>query len=124
MRRAVWLGAVMWLSLAATAAAEPQLARDYTAVTPPQPTSDPKRIVVTELFSYACPHCASLYPSLSKWTASLRSDVLFERVAVYFGRPRWEKPSRLYYALTALGKLAALGSAIFDATRAERAKAQ
>ncbi len=56
-RRCVMLG--LTCLAAGVAFAQPEAGRDYVAVTPAQPTSDPTRIVVTEFFSYACPHCAS-----------------------------------------------------------------
>ena len=120
MRMAIWLSAAMALSLtAAVAGAEPQAGRDYVAVVPPQPTSDAKRIVVTEFFSYACPHCAAFYPPLSKWAAALPKDVLFERVAVVVGHTPWTKPAQLFYTLNALGKADSLDAAIFSAIHRE-----
>lgn len=38
-------------------AAEPVEGRDYQRINPAVPTSDPARIVVTQFFSYQCPHC-------------------------------------------------------------------
>ena len=37
--------------------ATPVEGRDYFRVDPAQPTSDPAKILVTEYFSYHCPHC-------------------------------------------------------------------
>jgi thiol:disulfide interchange protein DsbA len=105
----------------AAGAREPQLGRDYTEVVPPQPTTDPQRVVVTEFFSYACPHCASFNPALTAWTAKLPKDVLFERVAVVIGRQPWQTFAQLYYALNALGKAEELSPAVFRAIHAERA---
>jgi protein dithiol oxidoreductase (disulfide-forming) len=101
-------------------AQELQAGRDYVAVVPPQSTSDPKRVVVTEFFSYACPHCYSFNPALTSWVGKLPKDVLFERVAVVFGRQPWEKPAQLFYALQTIGKAEELSPAIFRAIHVER----
>ena len=100
---------------------ELQAGRDYVAVVPVQPTTDPKRVVVTEFFSYACPHCYSFNPALTNWVAKLPKDVLFERVAVAFGRQPWQKPAQLFYALQSMGKAEELSPAIFRAIHVDRA---
>jgi thiol:disulfide interchange protein DsbA len=97
-----------------------QAGRDYVALVPPQPTTDPKRIVVTEFFSYACPHCFSFNPALTSWAGKLPKDVLFERVSVAFGRQPWQTPSQLFYALQAIGKSEELSPAVFRAIHVER----
>jgi len=103
----------------AASAQEPQAGRDYTEVVPHQPTTDAKRVVVTEFFSYACPHCSAFNPSLTTWASKLPKDVLFERVAVVFGRQPWQKPAQIYYALNAIGKAEELGPAVFGALHVE-----
>jgi thiol:disulfide interchange protein DsbA len=117
MARAVTLFHLAALTLVATASlgAEPQLGRDYTAVTPPQPTSNPNKIVVTEFFSYECPHCYAFFPAVTAWAQKLPDDVVFERSAVSLGHSVWEKPVQLFYALTAMGKVEDLDTAIFRA---------
>jgi thiol:disulfide interchange protein DsbA len=105
---------------AGTVSAQPQAGRDYLAVTPPQPTNDPSRIVVTEFFSYGCPHCASFSPALTRWVAALPADVAFERVAVVLGREPWRGPAKLFYALQSVGKIDALDAAIFNAIHREQ----
>ena len=114
------LAAALVCFAAAASGQEPQAGRDYTEVVPHQPTTDPKRVVVTEFFSYACPHCLSFNPSLTAWANKLPKDVLFERVAVVFGRLPWQKPAQLYYALQAIGKAEELSPAVFAAIHVER----
>jgi len=70
---------------------------------------------VMEFFSYGCPHCSDFHPTVSKWAASLPSDVVFKRVPISFGRPQWASLSRLYYALEATGELSKLDGAVFRA---------
>jgi thiol:disulfide interchange protein DsbA len=105
----------------AASAAEPQPGRDYTLIVPAQPTTDASRIVVTEFFSYACPHCFAFAPALATWARKLPDDVLLERTAVAVGRPIWVLPAQLYYALRAMGKADELESEVFDAIHLERA---
>ncbi len=115
------IAAALMLIGAAASAQELQAGRDYTEVVPHQPTTDAKRVVVTEFFSYACPHCFSFNPSLTVWVSKLPKDVLFERVAVAFGRQPWQKPAQIFYALQALGKAEELSPAVFGALHVERA---
>jgi thiol:disulfide interchange protein DsbA len=72
------------LACAALAASAQELTpgKDYGVVTPPQKTDDPSKVVVIEFFSYACPHCNALNPSLTLWENRLAKDVHFEREAV------------------------------------------
>lgn len=105
---------------AAVSGQELQAGRDYTEVVPHQPTTDPKRVVVTEFFSYACPHCFAFNPSLTIWANKLPKDVLFERVAVVFGRQPWLKPAQVFYALQSIGKAEEVSPAVFGALHVER----
>jgi thiol:disulfide interchange protein DsbA len=108
---AIVLGAI----LATAAAVEPQEGRDYTRVVPALPSSDAGKVVVTEFFSYACPHCFSFAPALKSWEAGLPDDVALERTAVSVGRQPWVLPAQLFYTLRSLGKAEALDAEVFDA---------
>ena len=108
-------------AVAAFAQTEPQAGRDYTVVSPAQATTDPKRIVVTEFFSYECPHCNAFSPSVMSWAAKLPKDVLFERVAVSVGHTVWVKPAQLFYTLQAMGNLDQFDAAVFKAIHVDRA---
>ena len=97
-------------------AAEPVEGTDYIVLTPARPTSAPNKIVITEFFSYQCPHCFHFSFLLGPWVEKLPSDVVFERIPVSFGRPDWGSIAQAYYSLQAMGKLdAKLDTAIFDA---------
>lgn len=112
--------AALALCALAASAQDLQAGRDYEAVTPPLPTSDASKVVVTEFFSYACPHCFAFNPSLTLWENKLPKDVRFERVAVVFGKgPTWQKLSQLFYALEAIGKAEQLSPAVFGAVHVE-----
>lgn len=95
--------------------AELAVGRDYVPIIPAQATDNPAKLEVLEFFSYGCPHCNEFHPLISKWSASLPSDVVLKRVPISFGRPQWASLSRLYYALEATGDLARLDGAVFQA---------
>src|SRR6202008_4597222 len=112
------LGCLM--SLAARAA--PVEGKDYTAVVPPQPTSDASKIVVTEFFSYQCPPCFRFAHSFAAWSKTLPVDVKVERVAVSIGHEAWEPAAQAFYALTAMDKVAAVDDALFKAIHEQHEK--
>jgi thiol:disulfide interchange protein DsbA len=115
-----------WLAVAvfstALHAAEPQLGRDYTLLNPPQPSQAPAgKVDVVEFFSYGCPHCKDLQPSLAMWSAKLPADVNFRRVPVSFGRPAWARLARIYYTLDIMGQTDKYDGLVFRALHDERA---
>jgi protein dithiol oxidoreductase (disulfide-forming) len=114
--------ALLCLSLCGlpAAAVEPQEGRDYTLVVPALAQPDSGKIVVTEFFSYACPHCAAFAPALQDWEATLPGDVALDRVAVALGRQPWVLPAQLFYALRAIDKSKQLDAAVFRAIHVDR----
>jgi thiol:disulfide interchange protein DsbA len=110
--------AFAWLScLAALANAEPQLGKEYGLVAQAQPT-DMKKIEVTEIFSYACPHCFHLEPIIAPWAKKLPKDVVFTRMHAV-GNPSWLSLGKLFYALEALGEGERLHGEVFNAMHVE-----
>ena len=119
-RRHGFTAAALVLFVSAAFGQELQAGRDYDDVTPPQPTDDASKIVVTEFFSYACPHCFALNPTLTIWENKLPKDVRFERVAVVFGKGApWQKLAQIFYALNTIGKAEQLSPAVFGAVHVE-----
>ena len=51
---------------------------DYQLVTPAVKTSQPDKVVVTEIFWYGCPHCFRFEPYAERWSAGLPDGVVFE----------------------------------------------
>lgn len=103
------------LALALPARAELAAGTDYAEINPPLAVDNPAKIEVIEFFSYACPHCSDLNPTVKKWAAKLPADVEFKRVAVSFNSPFYQLMAKLYYALDAIGELDRLDAAVFDA---------
>jgi thiol:disulfide interchange protein DsbA len=119
VERGIAIGLLV-VAAAFPAAAEPVEGQDYFLVSPALPPADPARVVVTEYFSYACPHCFGFAPALKRWEASKPADVVLERVAVTIGNDNWILPAALYYTLRSLGKDKELDDAVFNAIHRER----
>lgn len=113
----VQFGAVTGAQAAVGAAVE---GTDYKMLEPAQPTSNPKKIVVTEFFSYQCSHCYAFNPYVTSWAKKLPADVVFERVPVSLGRTAWQPVSQAFYALQAMGKLEQVDTSIFSAIHTQR----
>jgi thiol:disulfide interchange protein DsbA len=94
--------------------------KEYTLITPAQPSDDPAKIEVLEFFSYGCPHCSDFHPLISAWSAKLPGDVVFKRVPITFGRAAWANIAKLYYTLETTGDLAKLDGDVFKAIHGER----
>ncbi len=102
--------------------ATPVEGRDYFRVDPAQPTSDPAKILVTEYFSYHCPHCYAFARPYAKWSAGLPSDVKADRAAVSIGHAGWVASAQAYYAFTAMKATPGIDDALFAAIHRQRAK--
>lgn len=92
---------------------------DYVTLAAPQPTSDPQKIEVVELFSYACPHCHHFEPMLHEWVAAQPKDVVFVRIPAVF-RPSWEPLARAYYTAEMLGVLDKIHLPLFKAIHEQK----
>jgi thiol:disulfide interchange protein DsbA len=112
------------LSLAASGAmaAVPVEGKDYFRIDPAVPTSDATKVVVTEFFSYQCPHCYTFAKPFAAWSAGLAKDVKAERAAVSIGHASWVAAGQAFYALTALKAVPGIDDAFFGAIHRERRK--
>lgn len=78
--------------------------QEYSIISSPLDTLDPKRVEVMELFWYGCPHCFQLEPDLVAWTKTLPKNVYFRRIPAIFSQtPHWIPLARAYYAAEILG---------------------
>lgn len=94
--------------------------KDYTPISPVQPTDDAGKVEVLEFFSYGCPHCSDFNPLVTAWAAKLPGDVVFKKVPITFGRAAWANISKLYFTLEITGDLARLEADVFKAIHQER----
>jgi protein dithiol oxidoreductase (disulfide-forming) len=87
--------------------------RHYLVLNPPL-ASTPGKVEVVEFFWYGCPHCYAFESSIEAWAKQLPADVAFRKAHVAF-RANVKIHQRMFYALEALGKEAAVRPAIFKA---------
>lgn len=120
MKSAAALVLLAALAFPAAAAVDPVEGRDYQRINPPVPTSDPAKIVVTQFFSYQCPHCFKFEKPHAAWAATLPADVKAERAAVSIGHAGWVPAARAFYALSAMRKVPAIDDAFFGAIHRQR----
>lgn len=92
--------------------------RDYAVVEPAQPTENPGKIEVMEIFWYGCPHCYDLEPVLQEWVDNKPDDVAFVRLPAVLNR-QWETHARAFYTAEALGVLDETHKPLFDALHKE-----
>lgn len=107
--------------LAAAPARAEELAEgiDYVTLAAPQPTADPKKIEVVELFWYGCPHCFHFEPMLHEWVAAQPKDVTFVRIPAVLNA-RWDILARAYYAAELLGVLDKIHTPLFKAIHEQK----
>lgn len=90
---------------------------EFRLINPPQPVDIAGKIEVLEFFWYACPHCASLEPSIRNWARQLPADVVFRRAHVPFNEL---KHQQLFYTLEAMGKSDQADDKVFAAIHVDR----
>ena len=112
--------ALLALPLAPAMAAGPVEGKDYFSVEPALPPVDPSKVVVTEFFSYQCPHCYRFAKSYAAWTAGLPANVRTERAAVAIGHSAWTASAQAFYALSVLKAVPRMDDAFFGAIHQER----
>ncbi len=104
----VWAGATR-------AQGAPVEGTHYLKLNQPAPGSAPAgKIEVVEFFSYGCPHCFALEPTLEPWAKRLPADVVFKRVPVGFNA-LYENYQKIFYALESMGQLDNMHRKVFNA---------
>ena len=106
------------LAWSSPAHAELVLGKQYTLVSPAEPTETGKNIEVLEFFSYACPHCNALESTLNPWVKKLPKDVTFRRLPAVFN-DTYMTYARIFYTAEAMGMLETLHPAIFNAVHVQ-----
>jgi thiol:disulfide interchange protein DsbA len=91
--------------------------KNYFLITPALHTNVPAgKIEVTEVFSYACPHCSEFQPVIKQLKADLPSNVVFTLVPASFNPSEdWPMFQRAYVTADALGIADRAHQGIFDA---------
>jgi thiol:disulfide interchange protein DsbA len=113
------LALLMLVSGAASAQTAFLADTDYQVISPAVKTTQPDKVVVTEIFWYGCPHCFRFEPYVERWAAGLPDGVVFEQVPSSLN-PRWTELARAYYAFKMMGVLEQTHKAVFDAIHLKR----
>jgi thiol:disulfide interchange protein DsbA len=104
----------------ASAQGAPVEGTHFTRLSQPAPVSAPAgKIEVVEFFSYGCPHCYALEPTLEAWAKRLPADVVFKRVPVGFNA-LYENYQKIFYALEAMGQVEQMHGKVFNAIHQQR----
>jgi len=93
--------------------------KDYQPISPPVKTSQPDKVVVTEIFWYGCPHCFRFEPYAERLAAELPEGAVFEQVPSSLN-PRWTEHARAYYSFKLMGALDQTHRQFFDAMHLKR----
>jgi thiol:disulfide interchange protein DsbA len=92
---------------------------DYQRIDPAVKTSNPDKVVVTEIFWYGCPHCFRFEPFVEKWVETIPDGVVFEQIPSVLNPP-WVVHARTYYALQMMGVQEQLHAKLFEAIHVKR----
>ncbi|HEV2614223.1 MAG TPA: thiol:disulfide interchange protein DsbA/DsbL [Gammaproteobacteria bacterium] len=98
-----------------------QAGRDYLVLPANASTKnfDPKgKVSVIEFFSFGCPACFHLNPTLEKWIKDKPAQVEFQRIPVVF-ESDWHLYARAYYTAKVLGIHNEIAPVMFNALQTE-----
>ena len=115
--RALLIAVAAGLPLACSAAEAPKykLGKDYLSARQAQPTADPSKIEVLEVFAYSCPHCFAFEPSLEAWLSRKPADVNFIRLPHTLGSEANAVRNKAMYTAHLLGAFDKFHRALFGA---------
>jgi len=92
---------------------------DFERIDPVVKTSNPDKVVVTEVFWYGCPHCYRFEPFVERWIETLPEGVIFEQLPSSLNSS-WMVHARTFYAMKMMGIQDKLHGKLFDAIHKER----
>jgi protein dithiol oxidoreductase (disulfide-forming) len=105
---------------AARAQGAPVEGTHYVKLSQPAPVSAPAgKVEIVEFFSYGCPHCYALQPSVELWAKGLPADVVHRRVPVGFNA-LYETYQKVFFALEVMGQLDNMHRKVFAAIHQQR----
>lgn len=119
----LWVGFNLCFSAGGYAQSEAEpYAGQYELVTPPQPTRDPNKVEVVELFWYMCPHCFSFENYLKPWLKTIPDHVDFFQMPAVFPNDRWLPLAKAYYTAEILGVLEKVHHSLLVAIHEQKRK--
>ncbi|QRN02530.1 thioredoxin domain-containing protein [Legionella sp. MW5194] len=92
--------------------------KDYELIKGNEVTAQSGPVTVTEFFSYGCPWCYRLEPSLTQWIKQQGDQIQFSRVPVVFNKD-WSYYAKAYYTVNLLGQGAKLNPILFKTIQAK-----
>jgi thiol:disulfide interchange protein DsbA len=95
--------------------------KDYMLIKSPVRTSDPKKIEVTEVFWYGCPHCRDFRPGFEQWKKQQPEDVVVLHSPGMWN-DRMKTHAKIFYTAKTLGLLDKMHVEIFDAYHNKKQK--
>jgi thiol:disulfide interchange protein DsbA len=119
MMKRFWLSVLLLLPLSFAGATTFVEGKDYRVLPQAQPTTNPDRIEVLELFWYGCPHCHRFEPYIEKWLKTKPDNVDFVRMPAIL-REKWSLHARAYYTAETLGIVDKIHKPLFDAIHVEK----
>jgi len=117
--RHFWLTVLLVLPFSVGLAATFQEGDAYKTLPQAQPTMDPNKIEVVELFWYGCPHCHKFQPYVEKWLKTKPENVEYIRMPAIL-REDWSLHARAFYTAETLGILDKIHEPLFNAIHVEK----
>ncbi len=111
--RKLWLIPLLCLPLLALAA-DFELNKDYKLVATPQPPTTVGKVEVVEFFSYGCPACSMVEPTLQTWLITKPKNVVFDRVPAIF-HPEWYPLAKAFFVAKNLNIANRITPSLFNA---------
>ena len=93
--------------------------KDYEIINGVSDAAQTKKVSVIEFFSYGCPWCYRIEPSLSQWVVKLDKKIQFSRVPVVFNK-EWTYYAKAYYAAEILKIGDKLNPLLFKAIQTDK----
>lgn len=93
--------------------------KDYEVITGVNDAVTNNKIDVTEFFSYGCPWCFRIEPSLTQWVKQHDTAIEFKRIPVVFNK-EWIYYAKAYYAANLLGVGDKFNSLLFKAIQTDK----
>ncbi|KOR31639.1 hypothetical protein TI05_12335 [Achromatium sp. WMS3] len=89
---------------------------DYKTIAIPQPTANPDKIEVVEIFWYGCPHCFHVETATQQWLPTIPEYVTFRRIPAPLN-PNWKIGAQIFYTAKFLGILEKIHLPFFKAVQ-------
>src|SRR5688500_17431177 len=93
--------------------------KDYELITDKPVIVNNQSITVKEFFSYGCPWCYRIEPSLQKWVRQQGNKINFTKVPVIFNKD-WAFYAKAFYTADVLGYGEKFNTLLFKAVQVDK----